>query len=169
MTAAMWTVLTREPSIVSIPMGIVISATDLELIARHCEAQYPMEGCGILIGKVEEGSRIVVDLLLTENSRQEKRRYSIPPEQLLQGELLAEEQNLQVIGYFHSHPDHPAQPSAYDLELGWPGYSYLILAVRDGVTSELRSWQLKSDRSGFTEEPVKEFAPDPPLDAGPAL
>ena len=138
-------------------MELTLSTKDLAMITRHCEAHYPQEGCGILIGRVEEERKVVLDVILTDNAYREERRhrrYTIPPAQLLQGELQAEKVGLQVIGYFHSHPDHPARPSVHDFELAWPDYSYLILAVQEGVTADRRSWQLEPDRSGFAEESI---------------
>jgi proteasome lid subunit RPN8/RPN11 len=139
-------------------MGLAITSEDLEQISRHCEDQYPLEGCGILIGCRDGEYKTVLDLLLTDNDYQEgmrNRRYTIPPEQLLQGELRAEERDLKVIGYFHSHPDHPARPSVHDFELAWPEYSYLILSIENGATAELRSWRLRPDRTGFDEEEIQ--------------
>jgi proteasome lid subunit RPN8/RPN11 len=66
----------------------------------------------------------------------------------------AEARGLEVIGYFHSHPDHPARPSEFDRDHAWPWYSYLILAVHDGRTVARRSWQLREDRSTFDEETI---------------
>ena len=142
-------------------MELAISAQHLSQIARHCQNAYPYEGCGILLGLAENGSKTVVDVLPTGNAREkadQHNRYLIPPESLLEGELQAEERGLEVIGYFHSHPDHPALPSAFDLEQGWPWYSYLIISVRSGRSVAIRSWQLRKDRSGFDEETVVQTA-----------
>lgn len=138
-------------------MELAISAQHLSQIAHHCQNAYPYEGCGILLGLAEEDGKTVVDVLLTGNARDkpdQRNRYLIPPESLLEGELQAEERGLEVIGYFHSHPDHPARPSAFDREQGWPWYSYLIMSVRGGKAVASRSWQLREDRSGFDEETV---------------
>lgn len=142
---------------------LALSARHLSIIAEHCEQAYPNEGCGILLGLDEHGSRNVVDVLPTDNAREaadQHNRYLIPPESLLEGELQAEVQELEVIGYFHSHPDHPANPSEFDQEHGWPWYSYLILSVRGGKAVASRSWQLREDRSGFDEETIVQLAPD---------
>jgi proteasome lid subunit RPN8/RPN11 len=71
------------------------------------------------------------------------------PDELLQAERLAEEQGLEVLGFYHSHPDHPATPSGYDLKHAWPFYSYLIVAVKEGAAGELSGWELAPDRSVF--------------------
>ncbi len=138
-------------------MELAISAQHLSQIAQHCQNAYPYEGCGILLGLAEDGGKTVVEVLPTGNARDEadqRSRYLIPPESLLEGELQAEERGLEVIGYFHSHPHHPALPSAFDREHGWPWYSYLIMSVRGGKAVASRSWQLREDGIGFDEETV---------------
>ena len=138
-------------------MELALSTQDMAEISHHCEGTYPREACGILLGRVEEGCKVIIVVRPTDNAGQEgtqHKRYTIPPEQLLQGELEAERHELEVIGYYHSHPDHPARPSECDHELAWPGYSYLILSVQGGKSVEKRSWQLREDRSGFDEETV---------------
>jgi proteasome lid subunit RPN8/RPN11 len=144
-------------------MEIVISDQHLSSISEHCQQAYPNEGCGILLGLSELGSTTVVDVLLTGNAREEAdqhNRYLIPPQSLLEGELQAERRGLEVVGYFHSHPDHPARPSEFDREHAWPWYSYLILSVRGGEAIASRSWQLREDRSGFDEETIVQAAGD---------
>lgn len=134
------------------PNEIHLPAARLGEIAAHLEAAYPYEGCGILIGRMENGHKIVTEVLPTGNAREEDaqhNRYIIPPEELLQGELRAEELGLEVVGYFHSHPDHPEWPSEFDRQNGWPGYSYLITAVQGGQATGTRAWQLRRDRSTF--------------------
>jgi proteasome lid subunit RPN8/RPN11 len=143
-------------------MELILSKEQLAQITRHCERAYPGEGCGILLGRAEDGRRVVAEVLTTGNARQgevQGNRYLIPPEELLQGELRAEKRGLEVIGYFHSHPDHPARPSEIDRQQAWPWYSYLILSVQKGRAVNERSWQLREDRSGFDEERV--VAPKP--------
>jgi proteasome lid subunit RPN8/RPN11 len=144
-------------------MELAISDRHTSIIAEHCQQAYPKEGCGILLGLVEHGTRWVVDVLPTGNAREEgdqHNRYLIPPESLLEGELQAEDRELEVIGYFHSHPDHPARPSNFDREHAWPWYSYLIVSVRNGNAVAQRSWQLREDQSGFCEETIVQPASD---------
>jgi proteasome lid subunit RPN8/RPN11 len=138
-------------------MELAMSAEQIDQITEHCQQAYPHEGCGILLGRAENGHKTVVDVLPTGNAREESaqhHRYLIPPEALLEGALQAEERGLEVIGYFHSHPDHPDQPSEYDREHAWPLYSYLIVAVHDGRAVASRSWQLRDDGSRFDEERI---------------
>lgn len=138
-------------------MELAISEEHLSQIAQHCQSAYPHEACGILLGLVANGTRTVIDVMPTGNAHDEAdqhNRYLIPPEALLESELQAEEQGLEVIGYFHSHPDHPARPSEFDREQAWPWYSYLIVSVLSGSPAAERSWRLREDRSSFDEETV---------------
>lgn len=134
---------------------LVVSPEQMARMAVHCQEAYPFEGCGMLLGREKDGRKVVVDVLPTGNGREAEaqyNRYLIPPEEILQGELEAEARGLEVIGYFHSHPDHPAQPSDFDRDHAWPRYSYLIFSVGDGKARDRRAWQLREDRSGFAEE-----------------
>ena len=139
-------------------MEITLSAEQMAQITRHCERAYPHEGCGILLGRGEGGRKVVVDLLPTSNAREESarhNRYLIPPEELLHGELQAEARGLDVIGDFHSLPDHPAKPSLLDREHAWPRYSYLITSVQRGKATVTRSWLLRQDHTAFDEESLR--------------
>lgn len=134
---------------------LVVSAKQMAQMEAHCQEAYPFEGCGMLLGRAENGRKVVVDVLPTGNARESEaqhNRYLIPPEEILKGELAAEARGLEVIGYFHSHPDHPARPSEFDRDHAWPWYSYVIFSVRKGEAEDRRSWQLREDRSGFEEE-----------------
>jgi proteasome lid subunit RPN8/RPN11 len=88
------------------------------------------------------------------NERQDSRhnRFLIHPETVLAAHKEARGLGLDVVGYYHSHPDHPAQPSEFDREHAWPGLSYVIVAVRNGRAEEARSWRLSDDRERFGEE-----------------
>lgn len=92
------------------------------------------------------------------NAREEaakRNRFLIQPEELLRGEKYARDKNLDVVGFYHSHPDSPAIPSQYDLEHAWPTYSYIIVATTKGSTGDLRSWEQQPDRSRFDEETIE--------------
>jgi proteasome lid subunit RPN8/RPN11 len=78
----------------------------------------------------------------------------IRPEELIQGERYAEKKGLEIVGFYHSHPDCPAVPSQYDLDHAWPMYSYIVISVDAGATKDLRSWEMEPDRSRFAEEEV---------------
>jgi proteasome lid subunit RPN8/RPN11 len=74
----------------------------------------------------------------------------------MRGEKHAAANSLEVVGFYHSHPDHPAIPSGYDLEHAWPVYSYVVVAVKSGQAEDLRSWELQADRSRFDEEKIEQ-------------
>lgn len=132
----------------------------LEKIQIHGVASYPYEGCGLLIGRVEDGQNIVEAIFPVANrwEKEEEKRYRflIHDQDMLQAELSAAAQDLDVVGIFHSHPDHPPDASPRDLAwAAWSGYSYLITEIRDQEPVQSRSWNLLIDRSGFEQETVE--------------
>ncbi len=123
-------------------------------IRREGERAYPGECCGVLAGRVGEVKE-VVRLMPTSNRRtDDPHRYLISPEDLRQIDVKLRRLGLEVLGCYHSHPDHPAAPSAFDTEQAWPWYSYIIVRVDRGRAAELTSWVLDDDRSMMHPEPV---------------
>jgi proteasome lid subunit RPN8/RPN11 len=135
-----------------------ISSELLRAIHAHGEGAYPAEGCGLLLGKADGDARNVADLLPIRNGREPEaahNRFLITPQDMLRGDAVAEERGMDVIGIFHSHPDHPAEPSQFDLDHALPWYSYIITTVDDGRAVVSRSWRLPDDdRSRFIEEAI---------------
>ena len=131
----------------------------MERIREHAARIYPEECCGFLIGVLrEDGTAVVADAEPVENVRegQKERRYRIAPEDLFRAETKAEAGGMDVVGFYHSHPDHPAVPSATDLdEATFPGYTYVIVSVSHGVPGPVRAWSLRDDRTGFDEQPTE--------------
>ena len=131
-------------------------------IAEHGERDYPHECCGLLIGKFDEMSmstKRVIETYPISNAREEtakRNRFLIRPEEFMRGERYAREHKLDVVGVYHSHPDHPARPSQYDLDHALPVYSYVIVSVRERRADELLSWELETDRSRFNPETIIE-------------
>lgn len=127
-------------------------------IVAHGERDYPYECCGLLLGTfAENGGKVCSETYPISNAREEeakRNRFLIRPDELLRGEQSAASRGLEVVGFYHSHPDHPAVPSLYDLEHAWPIYSYVIVAVMSGQGEDLRSWELQTDRSRFDEEEI---------------
>jgi proteasome lid subunit RPN8/RPN11 len=124
----------------------------------HGERTYPEENAGLILGAVNGEERWASRLLPLENkSRSESRhnRYLINPEDMIAGEQEAERLALEILGVFHSHPDHPAEPSEFDRQWALPWYSYLITSVDLGQALESRSWRLKDDRTQMIEEVLK--------------
>lgn len=139
-------------------MKLTLSSEVLQAIYAHLEAAYPHEGAGLLLGTAADGGKQVRGAWPLENERESSarhNRYLITPEQMLRGEAEAAERGLDVIGIFHSHPDHPAQPSEFDREWALPWYSYVIVSVKGGRASVSRSWLLDEDRSAFQEERIE--------------
>lgn len=131
-----------------------------EKVNAHGAESYPYEGCGLLLGHDEAGENVVRALFPVENRwevEEEKReRFQIAPEDMLQAELAAMRQEMDIVGIFHSHPDHEPVASPRDLAWAtWPGYSYLITEVREGRPGRSRSWQLSEERDGFVEEEIE--------------
>lgn len=124
---------------------------------RHATATYPDEGCGLLLGHLIEGEIRVSDVRTVDNAREDSRRnrYAIDPADVLAAEREAESTGLDLVGFFHSHPDAPAEPSATDLaQASWPGFAYVIVSVLDGRVGDVRAWTLSSDRTRFEEMTV---------------
>jgi proteasome lid subunit RPN8/RPN11 len=138
---------------------IRVSAEALATIAAHAESSYPEECCGGLLGIDRSGDgRHVVMAVRVGNTRQEerRRRYLIGPEDVQSLENEAANGGLQLVGFYHSHPDHPAQPSAFDRDHAWPWYSYVIVPVSAGEPGVPRAWRLGDDREGFEEQRIIE-------------
>lgn len=135
-------------------MSLAISKVLLECILSHGRAVYPHECCGLLLGRVDGKNKSVLELMAAENVREDslQNRYLISPRDLLKAEKSARGLGLDVIGVYHSHPDHPARPSEFDREHALPWYSYIIVSVAKGGTLELTSWTLRDDRSSFDSE-----------------
>lgn len=127
-----------------------VLATDAEAeIRRHGAETYPDECCGALIAS---GNTIVEAYRLPNTTAAgARRRFLIGPEDYRLAEARARERQATLAGFYHSHPDHPARPSAHDLEQAWPNLTYIIVAVSEGAPGDLRSWRLLEDRTGFEE------------------
>lgn len=137
-------------------MTLRITAPMLTAIRRAAEAAYPMEGCGFLIGTAgSNGEARVRRYEPVHNQRVDegtgRNRYEIAPGDFLAAEKKLRVEGLDILGTYHSHPDHPAQPSEYDREHAWPWYRYLIVTVSKGVAGDARVWQLADDRAAFVE------------------
>jgi proteasome lid subunit RPN8/RPN11 len=138
---------------------IALSEEHRAAIARHAEADHPEECCGLLLGSFgDEGRKVVRDLLPISNAREAEARHNrflIGPMEMLRGEREARARGLDVVGIYHSHPDCPAVPSQFDLDHAWPVYSYIIVTATAAGAGDLRSWELRENRSGFDEEGVE--------------
>lgn len=137
---------------------IELAGAHLKLLNAHAERDYPYECCGLLLGSFKAaGLKQIRETYAISNAREEqakRTRFLIRPDELLRGETFARARELEVVGFYHSHPDHPAVPSEYDREHAWPTYSYVVVSVLQGQVDEVRSWELEADRSCFNEEEI---------------
>lgn len=134
-----------------------ISPEILRRIHAYGEEAYPDEGAGFLLGSGGE-VKLVVDILALANAREQEARhdrYLITAEDYFNAETTADRLGLGLIGVFHSHPDHPNQPSEYDREWAQPFFSYIITSINAGKAGESKSWRLVEDRSRFEEEKLE--------------
>jgi proteasome lid subunit RPN8/RPN11 len=137
---------------------IGISTEQLEEIRQHGVKDYPYECCGLLLGRYGPEGKTVSETYPISNAREEsakRNRFLITPEELMRGERYAREKDLEVVGFYHSHPDSPAVPSRYDLEHAWPTYSYIIVSTSADEAKDLFSWEQEPDRSRFNQEEIK--------------
>lgn len=142
-------------------MILEIDAQVLREIHAHAESSYPEEGAGLMLGKTNGDHKHISAILKVTNVREEAarhNRYLIAPQDYLRAEDEADRLGLEVLGVFHSHPDHPNRPSEFDREWAWPWLSYLITSVLSGEAVESRAWRLHDDRAGFEEEEIKVIA-----------
>ncbi len=126
-------------------------------IENHGRETYPEECCGVLFGRLNGEEKTVEDCLPIENARKgnRQRRFLITPDDYLKAERESQKRGCDIVGFYHSHPDHPARPSQHDLEHAWPWYSYVILSVEHGESKTVTSWVINEDRTQFQEEKIK--------------
>jgi len=138
---------------------VLFLSSELEANIRTAgEAAYPDECCGILMGDIDNDGNKIAKRAQTINNAQDDgekyHRFLITPEDVFRAEQTARAAKLEVIGFYHSHPDHPASPSDYDRDHALPFYSYVIVAVEKGKAQELASWELSTDRTVFLPEKI---------------
>jgi proteasome lid subunit RPN8/RPN11 len=134
--------------------AVVLVGETAESIRGHARRSYPEECCGALLGRDGEDGARVSAVVEIPNARREARgrHFLVSPRDYLAAERAAESRGLRLLGFYHSHPDHPARPSAVDLGHAWPNLHYLIVAVDGGEPGEVSAWTLREDRSAFDGE-----------------
>ena len=147
-----------------------ISGQLAEKIRAHGAETYPHECCGALLGRdsglvlgrdarknLQTPSREILQLFPLVNRRDDspRNRFSVTAEDVLAAEKAARDQGLEVVGWYHSHPDHQARPSEYDRDHAWPWYSYIIVSVQKGAPQNMTSWRLNDDRKEFSPEEIE--------------
>lgn len=155
---------------------LTLSDTDRHAIEEHGAEGYPEEICGFLIGRASGNNKTVETLVRIENAwadaggaaefadtgaefagETRRRRFWIPPDEYFRADKAARERGQTILGFYHSHPDHPARPSRYDLDLAreiFPGYSYIIVAIHSAKAVDMTSWVLRDDGSQFDAEEI---------------
>ncbi|MBE9004438.1 M67 family metallopeptidase [Fortiea sp. LEGE XX443] len=142
-----------------------LKSEHIQTIRSHAESTYPNECCGLMLGYLDNQTKTVVEIIPTENAwsaesvnfdsnhaeHNEKQRYAIAPQVMLQVQKAARDKLLNIIGIYHSHPDYPAIPSECDRQYAWPEYSYIIVSIQNGQADELLSWSL-DDNHQFQPE-----------------
>lgn len=157
---------------------ILLSRARIEEIESHGEREFPNECCGVILGDFEKNAKVVRELRPLENRFQpdhefetlaytdgdaavtdmpeigRERRYLISPDEMFA--LLQEERRTKrkVLGFYHSHPNHPAQPSIYDFKASFPWYSYLIVSVMEGEAANLTAWKQDAEGQAFEPEEI---------------
>jgi proteasome lid subunit RPN8/RPN11 len=131
-----------------------LSASLVDEIRREGERAYPAECCGVLAGRPGEVKEVVRLVPVTNRRTDDPHRYLIAPDDLRRIEAELHASGLEVLGCYHSHPDHPAAPSVFDADQAWPWYSYIIVRVDRARAAELTSWVLDDDRSAMNPESV---------------
>ena len=151
------------------PLPIVIPKEVEAQIRRHGEEQYPYEACGALFGTGDGAiSPWRVSSALpapNDHGDDRRRRYRIPPEFQVRAEMEARAANVDVLGYYHSHPDHPARPSEYDRSHAWLGYVYVICSVKEGRSADLNAFTLEEQGGEFLDVGIRES----PTDTSPTM
>lgn len=141
-------------------MTLIWTAGHRAAVTAHGERGYPDEVCGLLIGERRNGEKVVREVVAVDNAWEQlderRRRFMIEPEVILREERRARDAGKEILGFYHSHPDHPARPSETDREFAWPVYSYVIQSVAAGRADTLASWTLRGDRSGYDAEEIVE-------------
>ncbi|MFL5401979.1 MAG: Mov34/MPN/PAD-1 family protein [Gemmatimonadales bacterium] len=139
-------------------MTLRLSEAVVEQIRRQGELAYPTECCGILAGRAGEIKEVLRVVPMANRRTDDPHRYLIDPDDLRRTTAELRPAHLEVVGYYHSHPDHPAAPSAFDTEQAWPWYSYVIVQVNRGRALELTAWMLADDRSSMSPESFAVFS-----------
>jgi proteasome lid subunit RPN8/RPN11 len=154
-------------------MVLRIKEEQVEAIRQHGVRDYPGECCGVMLGEINGVRKVVGEVVPLKNLRKDparaqellpledpvketgRNRFLIDPLDQLRVEKEARARGLEVLGYYHSHPDHPARPSIYDREHAWPWYSYAIVSVERGIAKDLTCWVLAEDGGTFYPEQVE--------------
>jgi proteasome lid subunit RPN8/RPN11 len=150
-------------------MALELRRAEREEIERHGAQTYPNECLGMLLGRETDGRKVVMEVFPLQNAwensavnphpategESSRNRCLVDPKDYLRADREARSKGMDIVGFYHSHPDHPARPSEFDRKNAWPWFSYVILAVEQGVPREMTGWLLAEDGSRFLPEELK--------------
>lgn len=136
---------------------IIVDLNDLETIKAFAKKAYPNECCGLLAGRDTDGKKEVTEVhaLTNLNTERSNDRYEVDPAEYMKIDRETSKRGLNIVGIYHSHPDHPSRPSEFDAGRAWEGYSYLIVAVANGQEFEIKSWVFSDSTKTFSEEEIR--------------
>jgi proteasome lid subunit RPN8/RPN11 len=135
-------------------MSLTLPNTELSKLHAHAQEGYPHEVVGIIAGDKVGHFASRIHPLVNERADSAHNRYKVSGLTLMRAEQAIEAEGLDILGYYHSHPDHPSQYSDYDRDHALPNLSYVIVSVMDGHAVDTASWRLKEDRSAMDPEPI---------------
>ncbi len=132
---------------------MIVKNNALKQMKSHLEQTYPHEGCGVMLGKND----VVTMIHRGTNIRQDRQedRFLLAPSDIMDAEKLAKQNSIEIVGFYHSHPDHPAKPSTTDLESAWEGYHYLITSINKGRMEDIGVFRLPEQGNNFVQETLK--------------
>ncbi len=133
---------------------IKIPASVVYQIGKHGEKTYPEECCGIILGRNDGIGQVVEEIVELENEQGEnrRRRFFVTPKQYMLAERIAAEKKMELLGFYHSHPDHPAAPSEFDRDHALPWFTYVIVAIANGEAKDTTAWLLSESREKFDKK-----------------
>jgi len=138
-------------------MSLTIDPSELSKLQAHAEEGYPHEVVGLLAGDRERNRVTRAHPLINERADSAHNRYKVNGLTVMRAEMALNAEGLEVVGYYHSHPDHPADYSEYDRDHALPNMSYVIASIREGALADLKSWRLTEDRSVMTPEEIQQL------------
>jgi len=138
-------------------MEIALTSDLLSQIELHCEATYPNEGAGFILGRIEGSTVRVSSLMPLENkwdADEQYHRFVLDTQDFMKAELAAAKHGVDLVGVFHSHPDRPSRPSEFDRDHALPNFAYLITSVQKGKAATTQAWRLTEERDRFSEDNI---------------
>ncbi len=136
---------------------LTVSKEVYNQVVDHVKASYPHECCGVLVGEIQGDVKKAHEAHPIKNLNTERAhdRYNMDPIEFSRVEKDIAKRKLEIVGIYHSHPDHPSRPSQTDFQHAWPVYSYIIFGIAKGVEIYAQNWCLNDENTQFVEESYK--------------